>query len=247
MQRLPAAPAADQVDDPVDPAEPPDHRVPPPRDRVLVGEVDRAPVPALGIEPEIGDGRIGLTLAAIGPRDDRPRLSEPRRHRGPEPTTDPRDRDHPVREIPRVSHPRILPDAGRRRLRCDLSAYRTDKSQRRGFGAAMNQPADVATGVQIALPWWTSLPVRRRQPEFFAAGAVLDFDAVARPLVHHDVRSVLWLDGRSRRVGVVARGSRPAVRGASLLDRHAGRGGVASSRRLGVPRPRWPVAWVEWI
>jgi hypothetical protein len=113
MQRLPAPPTADQVDDPVDPAEPPDHRIPPPRDRILISQVDRPPVPPLWIKPEIGNGRIGLTLIAISPRDNRPGLGKPRRHRGPEPTTDPSNRDHPVSEIPRVSHARILPDAGR--------------------------------------------------------------------------------------------------------------------------------------
>ena len=47
----PAAPAADQVDQPVDPAEALDQRRAPAAHRLLVEQVDRAPVPALRRDP----------------------------------------------------------------------------------------------------------------------------------------------------------------------------------------------------
>ena len=51
VQRLPAAPAADQVDEPVDPPEALDQRRAPAARRLLVEQVDGAPVPALAGMP----------------------------------------------------------------------------------------------------------------------------------------------------------------------------------------------------
>ena len=58
VQRLPAAPAADQVQQAVDPAEALDQRRAPGPRRLLVEQVDGAPVPALGRQPELGADRV---------------------------------------------------------------------------------------------------------------------------------------------------------------------------------------------
>ena len=110
VQRLPAAPAADQVDQPVDPAEALDQPVAPAPHRILVGQVDRPPVPALGASPSSLAQRLDVLLPAVGPGDGRPGLGQPLGHQRPEPTADPGDRDHPSLETLSVSHPLpILP------------------------------------------------------------------------------------------------------------------------------------------
>ena len=106
VQRLSPAPAADQVDEPVDPAEALDQRRAPAARRVLVEQVDRAPVPALGRDRARRE-RVERLLVAVGPGDGRPGLGQPRRHQRPQPAADAGDRDHAA--VKRVqAHAHIL-------------------------------------------------------------------------------------------------------------------------------------------
>jgi hypothetical protein len=96
VQRLAAAPAADEVDEAVDAAEALDQGRAPGAGGLLVEEIDGATVPALGRQAELGGQRLERLLAALGSGDDRPLGRQAFSHHGPEPTPDPGDSDHTV-------------------------------------------------------------------------------------------------------------------------------------------------------
>ena len=98
VQRLSAAPAADQVDEPVDPPEALDQRRAPAVHGVLVEQVDGAAVPALGGDAEARTDRVEQPLVAIRPGDGGASRREPSGNQRPKPTTYPGDCNHPTVE-----------------------------------------------------------------------------------------------------------------------------------------------------
>ena len=89
VQRLPATPAADQVQQAVDPAEALEQRRAPGPRRLLVEQVDRAPVPALRRQPQPSPHLIDPRLVAVGAGDGGPSCRQPLGDDRPQATADP--------------------------------------------------------------------------------------------------------------------------------------------------------------
>ena len=157
VQRLPAAPAADQVDEPVDAAEALDQRRAPGAGGVLVEQVDRAPVPALGRQAEVGGERVERPLVAAGSGDRRARPPRAARRRAAQARRRPRRSRSRGRQASHAHHPRdqiefvclhhfcrmdcdSIAQAGRHRRR---SPPQGGTQRARSLDSVLPQPADV--------------------------------------------------------------------------------------------------------
>jgi hypothetical protein len=108
VQRLSPAPAADEVEEAVDAAEALDEGGAPAAGRVLVEQVDRAPIPALGRQAKINGEGVECLLTALGPGDDRPFRRQPLGNHRAKAAADASDRNYPA-----LKHADIF--SGRRR------------------------------------------------------------------------------------------------------------------------------------